>query len=142
MSQVFRCYVEKRPGFDVEAEKVLRELRDQLGIAGLTGLRLFNRYDVEGVDEAVYQAAKTTVFSEPQCDDIYDENLPALAEGTRPSCWRRRARWRCSPSSCCCPFSMAIFWQSATAPWAFWVYLSKFIIHSSFGPALRGLLCF
>ena len=82
MSQVFRCYVEKRPGFDVEAEKVLRELRDQLGIAGLTGLRLFNRYDVEGVDEAVYQAAKPTVFSEPQCDDIYDEVLPALEEGT------------------------------------------------------------
>ena len=35
-----------------------------------------------GVDEAVYQAAKPTVFSEPQCDDIYDEVLPALAEGT------------------------------------------------------------
>ncbi|HIV46494.1 MAG TPA: phosphoribosylformylglycinamidine synthase, partial [Candidatus Acutalibacter stercorigallinarum] len=82
MSQVFRCYVEKRPGFDVEAEKTLRELRDQLGIAGLTGLRLFNRYDVEGVDEAVYQAAKPTVFSEPQCDDIYDEVLPALEAGT------------------------------------------------------------
>ena len=82
MSQVFRCYVEKRPGFDVEAEKTLRELRDQLGIAGLTGLRLFNRYDVEGVDEAVYQAAKPTVFSEPQCDDIYDEFLPALEVGT------------------------------------------------------------
>ena len=82
MSQVFRCYVEKRPGFDVEAEKTLRELRDQLGVAGLTGLRLFNRYDVEGVDEAVYQAAKPTVFSEPQCDDIYDEALPALEAGT------------------------------------------------------------
>ena len=82
MSQVFRCYVEKRPGFDVEAEKTLRELRDQLGIAGLTGLRLFNRYDVEGVDEAVYQAAKPTVFSEPQCDDLYDEQLPELGEGT------------------------------------------------------------
>ena len=82
MSQVFRCYVEKRPGFDVEAEKTLLELRDQLGIAGLTGMRLFNRYDVEGVDESVYQAAKSTVFSEPQCDHIYDERLPQLAEGT------------------------------------------------------------
>ena len=82
MSQVFRCYVEKRPGFDVEAEKTLQELRDQLGIAGLTGLRLLNRYDVEGVDEAVYQAAKPTVFSEPQCDDLYDEQLPELGEGT------------------------------------------------------------
>ena len=82
MSQVFRCYVEKRPGFDVEAAKTLRELRDQLGIAGLTGLRLFNRYDVEGVDEAVYRQAKPTVFSEPQCDEIYDEQLPDLEQGT------------------------------------------------------------
>ena len=85
MNQVFRCYVEKRPGFDVEAGKVLRELRDQLGIAGLTGLRLFNRYDIEGVDEAVYQAAKPTVFSEPQCDDIYDEQLPELGERRDPA---------------------------------------------------------
>ena len=82
MSKVFRCYVEKRPGFDVEAGKHLRELRDQLGIAGLTGLRLFNRYDVEGVSEAVYQAAKPTVFSEPQCDDIFDEELPELGTAT------------------------------------------------------------
>ena len=82
MSKVFRCYVEKRPGFDVEAGKHLRELRDQLGIAGLTGLRLFNRYDVEGVSEAVYQAAKPTVFSEPQCDDIFDEELPELGAAT------------------------------------------------------------
>ena len=80
MSNVFRCYVEKRPGFDVEAGKILRELRDQLGISGLTGLRLFNRYDVEGVSEEVYQAAKPTVFSEPQCDDIFDEVLPRLGD--------------------------------------------------------------
>ena len=31
MEQVFRCYVEKRPGFDVEAMGVMRELREQLG---------------------------------------------------------------------------------------------------------------
>lgn len=36
MNYVFRCYVEKKPGFDVEAQKVFHELRDQLGIQGLT----------------------------------------------------------------------------------------------------------
>ena len=45
---VSRVYVEKKPGFDVEAQKVFHELRDQLGIQGLTGLRLLNRYDAEG----------------------------------------------------------------------------------------------
>ena len=43
MEQVFRCYVEKRPGFDVEAMGVMRELREQLGISALTGLRILNR---------------------------------------------------------------------------------------------------
>ena len=36
MEQVFRCYVEKRSGFDVEAMGVMRELREQLGIAALS----------------------------------------------------------------------------------------------------------
>ncbi len=76
--RVYRCFVEKKPGFDVEAAGLLGELRGQLGIEGLTGVRLFNRYDVQGVDDAVYQAARTTVFSEPQCDVIYDEHLPEL----------------------------------------------------------------
>ena len=30
-SQVFRCYVRKRPGFDVEAQGLCRDLREQLG---------------------------------------------------------------------------------------------------------------
>ena len=80
MNYVFRCYVEKKAGFDVEAQKVFHELRDQLGIKGLTGLRLFNRYDSEGVDYPVYLAAKNTVFAEPQVDMIYDENLPNIVD--------------------------------------------------------------
>ena len=40
---VYRIYVEKRPGFDVEAQGLLEELRSLLGIRGLEGLRLLNR---------------------------------------------------------------------------------------------------
>ncbi len=80
MSQVFRCYVEKRPGYDVEGMHLLRELREQLGIEGLTGLRVLNRYDVEGIDRAVYEVAKSTVFSEPQVDVVYDEDFPFHAK--------------------------------------------------------------
>lgn len=80
MSQVFRCYVEKRPGYDVEGMHLLRELREQLGIDGLTGLRVLNRYDVEGIDRAVYEVAKSTVFSEPQVDVVYDEDFPFHAK--------------------------------------------------------------
>ena len=36
---VSRIYVEKKPGFDVEAHQLLHELRTILGIEGLTGIR-------------------------------------------------------------------------------------------------------
>ncbi len=74
---VSRIYVEKKPGFDIEAQSLAQELRDIVGIAGLTGLRLFNRYDVEGVDEATFAACVPTVFSEPQSDNVTDK-LPPL----------------------------------------------------------------
>ena len=75
MGKVYRCYAEKKPGFDVEASGLLNELRTSLGLTGLKGVRVLHRYDVEGVDEATYQAARTTVFSEPQADTVCDEQF-------------------------------------------------------------------
>ena len=74
---VFRCYSEKKPGFDVEAQGLCHQLREQLGVASLESVRILNRYDADHIDPAVYQAAKTVVFSEPQVDDIWDETYPA-----------------------------------------------------------------
>ena len=73
---VFRCYSEKKPGFDVEAQGLCRQLREQLGVESLESVRILNRYDADHIDPAVYQAAKTVVFSEPQVDDIWDETYP------------------------------------------------------------------
>ena len=75
-SQVFRCFVRKRPGFDVEARGLCRDLREQLGIQGLNAVTILNRYDVEGIDTEVYEQAKGTVFSEPQVDAVYDGDFP------------------------------------------------------------------
>ena len=77
-SMVSRVYVEKKPGFDVEAKQLLTELRDTLGIEALTALRVINRYDVEGIDEKLFARCVPTVFSEPQVDAVYKE-LPADA---------------------------------------------------------------
>ena len=73
---VYRVYVEKKPGFDHEAGALLSELTSFLGICGLQSLRILNRYDVEDIEEAVFQKAVTNVFSEPMTDDVYSE-LPA-----------------------------------------------------------------
>ena len=67
---VQRVYVEKKPGFDVEAVHLASELRDIVGISGLTGLRLINRYDAEGMSEELFASCVPTVFSEPQSDMV------------------------------------------------------------------------
>ncbi len=74
---VSRVYVEKKPGFDVEASQLLHELRQTLGIGSITGLRLLNRYDVEGADDALFDQCVATVFSEPQTDWATEE-LPQV----------------------------------------------------------------
>ena len=75
---VYRIYVEKKPGFDGEAQALQNELSSLLGIEQLTGLRLLNRYDVEGIDQALFEQCVSTVFSEPPVDDTCTE-LPAWA---------------------------------------------------------------
>ena len=70
---VRRIYVQKKPGFDVEAQGVLDDLKENLQMKGLEKVIILNRYDVSGLDEESYNKAKTTVFSEPQVDDYFDE---------------------------------------------------------------------
>ena len=79
---VSRIYVEKKPGFDVEAQQLRSELRTILGVKGLEGLRLVNRYDVEGIDEELFQRCIPVVFSEPQVDTTTAElPVPSLKLG-------------------------------------------------------------
>lgn len=75
---VRRLFVEKKSGFDVEARHMLADIRNSLNPEGLTALRLFNRYDVEGLSQEEFDQAKTTIFSEPNVDHIYEETLPVL----------------------------------------------------------------
>ena len=75
---VYRIYVEKKPAFREEAAALLSELTGLVGIKGLTGLRILNRYDVEGISAELFAACRDTVFSEPPVDDCY-EHCPAAA---------------------------------------------------------------
>ena len=78
---VFRVYVEKKPGFDVEARQLSHELRHTLGIQGITNLRLINRYDVEGIEDELFEQCVPTVFSEPQVD-VATAEMPQVAEAS------------------------------------------------------------
>jgi phosphoribosylformylglycinamidine synthase len=74
--KVRRIFVEKQPGFDVEARSLRYDLEHNLQIAGLAGLRIVNRYDIEGISDAEFELARFTVFAEPPVDVVYEETMP------------------------------------------------------------------
>ncbi|MDR0531760.1 MAG: phosphoribosylformylglycinamidine synthase [Oscillospiraceae bacterium] len=74
-----RIYTTRREGFTLEADTLLREWREQLGVAGLERVRVLNRYDVEGIDEALLRGCLDTVFAEPQTDEVL-ESLPQAGQ--------------------------------------------------------------
>lgn len=76
---VSRVYVEKKPEFDVESKQLEVELRTLLGIEGLESLRTIRRYDVEGIDDELFEQCVPTVFSEPQVDMAH-RRLPTLTD--------------------------------------------------------------
>ncbi|WP_288906567.1 phosphoribosylformylglycinamidine synthase [uncultured Treponema sp.] len=83
---MFRLYVERKPGFTNEADRIFSEIKNFLGISGVTGVRYLNRYDVENISEAVEMAAATRVFSEPQ-SDFCIFNTVDVPEGSTVIVW-------------------------------------------------------
>ncbi|MBP3448651.1 MAG: phosphoribosylformylglycinamidine synthase [Clostridia bacterium] len=71
--EIFRIYAEKKEGFDISAKSVCQDLRENLGIKGLTKVRILVRYDISGITEEEYEKAKYVIFSEPMQDFVYDE---------------------------------------------------------------------
>ena len=71
-----RIYVEKLEGFNVEAKKIFNELRKEYLISSLKNLRILHRYDMEGLTEEEFLQAKTIVFSEPNIDVVFEEEIP------------------------------------------------------------------
>lgn len=78
---MYRLYVERKPGFENEAKSYLSQINGFLGISSVTGVRYFNRYDIENVSDEVAKIAATRIFSEPQSDYVFTEKLPE-SDGT------------------------------------------------------------
>jgi len=67
-----RIFVEKKAGFNVEACNLMKDLKDNLSIDTLKGLRILNMYDIEGIKEEEYEKAKYTIFAEKPVDSVKD----------------------------------------------------------------------
>ncbi len=75
MSNVRRVYVEKKPGFGVQAGDLKGEIRNYLGIRDVEDVRVLIRYDVENVSDDTFEKACSGIFSEPPVDDLYRESF-------------------------------------------------------------------
>ncbi len=75
---VYRVYVEKKRELAHAAHSLRGDIRSFLGIETLEELRLFNRYDLEGIEPELFDYAVKTVLSEPQLDTVSTE-LPSDA---------------------------------------------------------------
>ena len=73
---VSRIYVEKKPGFDVEAQQLLAELRTVIRrgppARGTPAHR--QRLRRGGISEELFERCVPVVFSEPQVDVTYRES--------------------------------------------------------------------
>lgn len=78
MANVFRIFVEKKIGNDIEARHIMEDLKTNVGITGIENLRIINRYDAEGVSAEEFSSAVKEILSEPNLDNVYDEiDIPA-----------------------------------------------------------------
>jgi phosphoribosylformylglycinamidine synthase len=78
-AKIRRVFVEKKEGFDVEAEELLHDFRESLGLEALEGLRLLNRYDITDISDLAYQEACETILAELPVDLIFQEEIETAA---------------------------------------------------------------
>ncbi|MDP4179253.1 MAG: phosphoribosylformylglycinamidine synthase [Bacillota bacterium] len=72
---VKRLFIEKKKGFDVEAQSLFQDLKENLGINNLESVRILNRYDVSGISNEEFNKAEEIIFSEKTVDVVYEENI-------------------------------------------------------------------
>ncbi len=76
ISIIRRAFIEKRPGFNVEAEHLFREIKETLNIPGLEKFRTLNRYDFNCESQDQYNQITSLILSEPNVDLLYEDKLP------------------------------------------------------------------
>lgn len=67
-----RIFVEKRDVFDVESAKILSEIRNVLPHA--EGTKVYNIYDVFGLDDAAFSKVLNSTFVDPVTDILHEKN--------------------------------------------------------------------
>jgi len=70
-----RIFVEKKQGFDIEAQSLVQSFQKILKIQGLNAVRILYRYDMDDVADEVFDQVINTILSEPNVDNVYQDNI-------------------------------------------------------------------
>lgn len=94
-----RVYVEKKAGFNIEAEEVFNDLKNSMNIKELDQVIILNRYDILGLSDEIYENVRNCIFVESAVDNYYDKNFPyrddkwVFAVEYLPGQYDQRASW-------------------------------------------------
>jgi phosphoribosylformylglycinamidine synthase len=91
-----RIFVEKKAAHTLEATHLLHDLHESLVLPSLSGLRIVQRYDIEGLSADEFAQATRLILSEPQVDSLTEtlslaENEAAFAVEFLPGQFDQRA---------------------------------------------------
>ncbi|EHK2337507.1 phosphoribosylformylglycinamidine synthase [Clostridium perfringens] len=75
MSGIRMVFVEKKAGFNVESQILLKDFKDNLGIEALDDVRVLNKYILGDMEEEQYVRTVNTILSEAPVDRVYEENF-------------------------------------------------------------------
>ena len=69
-----RVFVEQKDGFN--AKRLFADLKTNLGLKRLEGVRVLQRYDIEGLSDEAFDAVKYTILCEAPIETLYEETFP------------------------------------------------------------------
>ncbi|MGM0603578.1 MAG: phosphoribosylformylglycinamidine synthase [Bacillota bacterium] len=75
MSEIKRVYVEKKDGYNIEAENILSDFRKSLSLDKLEDIRILNRYDISNISDSAFTDACKIILAEAPVDNIYYDKL-------------------------------------------------------------------
>ncbi|MEO1856767.1 MAG: phosphoribosylformylglycinamidine synthase, partial [Rubritalea sp.] len=91
-----RIFVEKQIEFNSPAKELHHDLRENLNLTNLEGIRVVQRYDIDGLSDADFAKASQLILSEPQVESsadfiTIDEGETAFAVEYLPGQYDQRA---------------------------------------------------
>ena len=75
MKDIKKVFVEKKEGYNVEANGLYRDFKENLKIKGLTNVRVLNHYQIDNISLDEFNSSVSTIFSEPNVDNVYIDKI-------------------------------------------------------------------